>query len=48
MGVSEASDRGSESNSAAVVLIESGDGVGWARRAVDENAEEVGVETRLL
>ena len=30
------------------MLIESGDGVGLVSRLVDENAVEVGVETRLL
>lgn len=30
------------------MLIERGDGVGYARSVVEENAEEVGVETRLL
>ena len=44
----EGSSPGRELNSVAEVLIDSGEGVGWARRAVEEKAVVVGVETRLL
>lgn len=50
MSVGSGFDAGAwyEGTSAAVVLIDRAEGIGYARRVVEEKAEEVGVETRLL